>query len=197
MEQPIFNPYMGGLVSPQTIGRMMGVNPVPEDSKEEPKEPTEASPRNKRDWNDFLLWLDKKGIKGNPKLDKGDLGNKYFNEYLSTHKDTSLNKDIIPLIRKSYTNLRDYNIQQILAGKSTYQGKSGAGTDTTDFMKHIVLNEQSKDPNYVGQHLTRTYFPATEFKQYEDGKLQSVEKTPTASKEDVQALIEKTKKTTQ
>lgn len=193
MEQPIFNPYMGGLVSPQTIGRMMGINSIPEDSKEEPKEPQEASERNKRDWNDFLLWLDKKGVKGDAKLDKGNLGNKYFDEYLSTHKDTSLTKEIIPSIRKSYTGLRDYNIQQILAGKSTYLGKSGKDADVDNFMKHIVLNEQSSDPNYVGQHLTRTYFPSVGYKEYVNDKLTKSESKDIASPTDVQSVIEKTK----
>ena len=29
----------------------------------------------------------------------------------------------------------------------------------SDFMNHIVENEKTTNPNYVGQHLTQTMFP--------------------------------------
>ena len=44
-------------------------------------------------------------------------------------------------------------IKEIKAGKANFSG------NPEDFMKHIVLNEQTQNPNYVGQHLTQTPFP--------------------------------------
>ena len=107
----------------------------------------------KSDWNNYLTWLDKKGMRGKPELDKGGLGNNLFKEYLKENPNTSLSEKIIPSIRKAYLDLRNDRLKEIQSGKGTY-----AGTPES-FMKHIVLNEQSKDPNYVGQHLTQTMFP--------------------------------------
>ena len=35
----------------------------------------------KSDWNNFLTWLDKKGLKGKPELDKDNKGNELFKQY--------------------------------------------------------------------------------------------------------------------
>ena len=142
---------------------------------------TEASDKNKQDWNDFLGWLEKKGVRGSAALDKGNLGNKYFDEYVTTHKDTSLNKDVLPLIRNSYLSLRNQGIESIKAGKSSYQGQSGPETDTSNFMNHIIKNEKTQNPNYVGQHLTMTYFPSTTGKTYVNNKLVSAKQVPVAT----------------
>ena len=131
---------------------------VDKDGKEEEGEPM-VTEKHKADWNKYLTWLDAKKMKGTPDLDKGGLGNKLFNQYIKENPTTSLNPNIIPGIRKEYQILRQSGIDDILKGKAYFLGKTGKDTDTSNFMKHIELNEKSKDPNYVGQHLTQTFFP--------------------------------------
>lgn len=125
----------------------------------------------KSDWNDFLGYLDKKGVRGKPELDKGNLGNQYFQQYLKENPKTSLSVEIIPEIRKQYIAERDRGIADIKAGRGELMGKSGPDVDVSPFMRHIVLNEQSQDPNYVGQHLTQTPFRGTALVSRDTGKI--------------------------
>jgi len=135
-----------------------GSEPVPA-STPTPQPVTEISDRTKSDWNRFLSFLDEKGVRGNPDLDKGGKGEKLFDEYISKTKDTTLTRDVLPLIRKGYMDLRQSNIQDIQSGKGALQGKTGKDVDFSNFMRHIVENEKTSNPNYVGQHLTQTFFP--------------------------------------
>lgn len=131
----------------------------PKHNEKEEKEEPILIDKHKEDWNKYLKWLESKKMRGIPDLDKGGLGNQLFNQYLKENPSTSLTADIIPGIRKEYMKLRESGIDDIAKGKAYFMGKTGRDADTTNFMRHIVLNEQSKDPNYVGQHLTQTYFP--------------------------------------
>lgn len=137
----------------------------------------------KSDWNNFLTWLDKKGLKGKPELDKDNKGNELFKQYLKENPNTSLTEKIIPSIRKAYLDLRDDRIKEIKAGKANFSG------NPEDFMKHIVLNEQTKDPNYVGQHLTQTMFPGAKlYSKIEDAE--SEQKIPLLGKGGTQTASE-------
>jgi len=134
--------------------------------------------RIKSDWNDFLSWMKSKGVQGKPELDKGDLGNKYFKEYIKANPQTSLSEKTIPIIRQEYVKLRNEKAADILAGKSEFTlpdlGKLTGETARKHmdrFMGHIVKNELSEHPDYVGQHLTQTFFPGAENSEYVDGKL--------------------------
>jgi hypothetical protein len=143
-----------------------------EDGNEEPKIDMNKV---KQDWNAYLDYLEEKGVKGLPALDKDNLGNKYFKEYLRKNPNTSLNENIIPKIREAYKTLRDSQIADMQAGKATYQGKSGKDVDYSGFMKHIVDNELTENPNYIGQHLTQTKFPGGAIVEKNTGKV--LEKT--------------------
>lgn len=136
--------------------------------------------RIKKDWNSFLSWMESKGVKGKDTLDKGGLGNQYFKEYIKLNPETSLNESVIPIIRGEYKKLRDDNVADILAGKGEFN-LPGIGKLTGEpakkyidrFMGHILANEKSENPNYVGQHLTQTYFPPATEEVYVDDKLVS------------------------
>jgi hypothetical protein len=76
-----------------------------------------------------------------------------------------LSPAVIPKIREAYTELRNVTMEMIKSGKGGFKdskGKvqKGPNTDFTDYMKFVVENEKTKDPNYVGQNLTKTKFPA-------------------------------------
>lgn len=121
----------------------------------------------RQNWNNYLTWLGKKGMQGKPDLDKGGLGNQLFAQYIKETPNSGLSTAIIPKIRQAYSQLRNEGVAAIKAGKSGFDiggGKIVMGANATDdiltgYMKHIIENEKSKDPNYVGQHLTQTFFP--------------------------------------
>jgi len=138
----------------------------------------------KNDWNDFLSWMDSKKMKGKPELDKGDLGNQYFRQYIKEHPQTSLSEKVIPIIRQEYIKLRDTNLQNIYEGKAQMQTPIGnvsgeaAKKYADNFMGFILLNEKSENPNYVGQRLTMTPFPGAKIKS-EEGEVIEEYKTYT------------------
>jgi hypothetical protein len=107
--------------------------------------------QNKIDWNNFLNHLEAKKLRGLPCLDQNNMGNALFIEYINTHK-TSLSIELIPLIRAEYLEIRNRLIKDIESGKvlCTHPGR---------FMLHVVNNEKTTNPNYVGQNLTKSYFP--------------------------------------
>jgi hypothetical protein len=139
-----------------------------EDGSEEPKVDMQKV---KQDWNAYLDYLDTKKISDRKELDKNDLGNKYFREYLKANPNTSLNENIIPKIREAYLDLRNRSIADMQLGKASYQGKSGKDVDYSNYMRHIVDNEKSEFPNYVGQHLTQTRFPGGIIKDKKTGQV--------------------------
>jgi len=153
--------------SPKNMGEM----PESEEMVEmEETEPTDdpAKPLNFKEmleWNKYLDYLDEKKVRGTPELDKNDLGNKYFREYIKSNPQTPLAaEDFIPRLRTSYLQLRDYNLGRIRTGKAT------TTVPEERFMPHIVLNEKSQQPNYVGKNLTQTRFPGTKWINEENGK---------------------------
>ena len=122
---------------------------TPDDENGEP-----VSDKVKQDWNMYLSWLDKKGMRGKKELDSGDLGNKLFRQYLKETPNTNLSEKIIPSIRQAYVDLRNDRLKEIQGGSATT-----STVNPENFMNHILLNEKSEQPNYVGQHLTQTMFP--------------------------------------
>lgn len=143
---------------------------VTEEEKEpvkdgETKEP--ISPELKQNWNRFLDWLDVKGVRGDASLDKGDLGNKYFRQYLKETPNSGLSEESLPLIRQGYMEMRNQGLEDYKSGKMGFE----KGTTPENFMKYIVLNESTEHPNYVGQHLTRTRFPGAKVRLLDKGKV--------------------------
>jgi hypothetical protein len=136
---------------------------VAEDDAESDVDPEKL----KKDWNAFLRYAEEKKFRGKEELDKNDLGNKMYREYIKKTPGTSLNESVIPQIRKLYIDYRNQNLADIKAGKQAF----AEGTNEENYMRHITLNELSENPNYVGQHLTQTYFPEAKIVTKENGKV--------------------------
>ena len=142
-------------------------NPESNGDSKEPEPGDVVTDTDRQNWNNYLNWLGKKGMQGKPELDKGGLGNKLFAQYIKEVPNSGLSTEILPKIRKAYGQLREEGIAAIKAGKSGFDtggGKIVMGANATDdilthYMSHIPANELSKEPNYVGQHLTQTFFP--------------------------------------
>ena len=144
------------------------------------EQPTEGTPdvgKVKKDWNNFLTWMESKNVRGKQDLDKNDLGNIYFRQYIKENPGTSLSEEVIPIIRQEYVKDREKKAQDILSGKGSFKIE-GVGEVSGEkakpymdrFMPGILKNEASKNPNYVGQFLTQTPFVGFEMEYYEDDK---------------------------
>jgi len=144
------------------------------------EQPTEGTPdvgKIKKDWNNFLTWMESKNVRGKQDLDKNDLGNIYFRQYIKENPGTSLSEEVIPIIRQEYVKDREKKAQDILSGKGSFKIE-GVGEVSGEkakpymdrFMPGILKNEASKNPNYVGQFLTQTPFVGFEMEYYEDDK---------------------------
>lgn len=107
--------------------------------------------QNRIDWNNFLNYLEAKKLRGLPCLDRNNMGNLLFIEYINTNK-TTLSVELIPLIRAEYLEIRAKLLLDIQTGKKSC-------THPDRFMLHVLNNEKSTNPNYVGQNLTKSYFP--------------------------------------
>ena len=142
-------------------------NPESNGDSKEPEPKDGVTDADKQNWNNYLTWLGKKGMQGKDELDKGGLGNKLFAQYIKEVPNSGLSIDILPKIRAAYGQLRNEGIASIKAGKNGFDmggGKVVMGANATDeilthYMSHIPANEKSTDPNYVGKHLTQTFFP--------------------------------------
>lgn len=119
----------------------------------------ELTPKQMLGWNKFLSSLEKKGLKGKPELDKNNLGNRLFKEWLKENPDEGLSEQDIPKVRKTYSNQRTMRLKEIKEGKGGFD----KGANEENFMRFIVENEKAKDPNYVGMRLTQTPFPGSVF----------------------------------
>jgi hypothetical protein len=157
-------------MSEGTPGQVKKVEVTEEETTPDDENAEGVSDKIKEDWNMYLSWLDKKGMKGKPELDKGDVGNKLFKQYLKETPNTSLSEKVIPSIRKAYVDLRNDRLKEIQSG-----GATTSTVNPENFMNHILLNEKSNDPNYVGQHLTQTMFPGGKVTNEATGEVKKVE----------------------
>lgn len=78
---------------------------------EKPAPPTGYKPlsvQQRKDWNDFLDYMEKSGIGGKPELDRRDqfLGLQYLDRYRQMNPKTTVTKDIIPFVQYEQNLLR-------------------------------------------------------------------------------------------
>lgn len=111
--------------------------------------------QHRKDWNSYVGWLKQQGLSGSPELDKNNLGYQKFDEFVKTNPNTSLNRELLPNIRKEMLNYRQWVLDQAQKSKAQIPGVSSP----EQFMRKTILNEQTKNPDYPGQNLTFLPFP--------------------------------------
>lgn len=119
----------------------------------------------RRDWNAYLLHLEKKGRKGKPELDTGGAGYKEFDDYVKANPTTSLSRAALPVIRKELLNYR-----QSVLDMNKKQRVLAEGVTEENFMRKLVDNEKTKDPDYPGMNLTMVSFPESYLTTFQNGK---------------------------
>lgn len=130
---------------------------MPDNSNDDPQ----VTNKLRKDWNDYTSWLAARGLKGNPSLDKGGLGYKYFDDYIKQNPTTSLSRDTMPIVRKELLNYRQWVLDEDKKPANVRRGELDKKNGVTEenFMRVLVNNEKTQDPNLPGTFLTQVKFP--------------------------------------
>lgn len=120
----------------------------------------------RKDWNNYVGWLDKQGLKGNPALDKDELGGKMIDKYREENPGTSITREMITPIQQDFSNYKNYIINKVKKGEATY----APGVNDENLLKDI-----SKVDGWAGQFTTSFSYPPEYLKIFENGKLVSNE----------------------
>jgi len=131
--------------------------------------PDDTKPVNNKmrsDWNGFIDYLEKKGMKGKPDLDKGGLGYKMFDDYVKQTPGVSLSRESLPIIRKDLLNYRQWVLNEQQKPESQKVARLADNVTPQNFMSNVLANEKTADPNYPGTNLTSTRFPSQYLESY-------------------------------
>ena len=119
-----------------------------------PKGYKPLSVQQRKDWNNFLDYLDKSGVGGSPELDKRDqsLGLKYLEQYRQANPQTTVNKDVIPLVQYEQNLLRKGNQFPGLKPEELAYIKKG--------LSPAYLNRPTSDvDSWLGSLTSKSYYP--------------------------------------
>ena len=104
----------------------------------------------KVEWNNYVDYLEKKGLKGSKELDKGkgdmNVGRKVLAEYIKSNPDTLLTLDMVGAIQNEFTKTKSKLESDIKQGKISTTAKE-------------VLPNLSKQDIYPGSKTTTYKFP--------------------------------------
>lgn len=125
-------------------------------------DPNESvSDKLRRDWNDYISFLEKKGYKGHPALDKNDLGGKMIDLYRKENPNTSISREKIKDVQSEFAKYRDYALSEIKNKKAAF----AAGTNENNFLKNLSIID-----GIAGQKTTSFSFPLSYLESFVDGK---------------------------
>lgn len=120
----------------------------------------------REEWNKFLDFLDKKGMRGKPELDKNDLGGKMIDEYRKINPNTPIKRELIPAIQKEFGRYRDWSLGEVKAGRSALS----EGVTPENYMRSLSIVD-----GIPGQRTTSFKFPLSYMQTFNNGKLVSNE----------------------
>jgi hypothetical protein len=118
-------------------------------------------------WNQYVDWLEKKGMKGSPALDKGDLGGKMIDIYRMENPTTLVSRQSIVPIQNEFSKYRQYTLNEI----RNKRAELAPGVKEEDFMKNLSIVD-----NIPGQRTTSFKFPDEYLKTFLNGQLVGTEK---------------------
>lgn len=119
----------------------------------------------RQDWNDYVDWLEKKGLKGDTSLDEGDLGLKMIEEYRSEHPETTVSNETVGRIQEEFENYKQWVVDQVKQGKAAF----APGVTEESFMKNL-----SDKDGYAGSLTTAKKFPAAYLQKTVGGATRTV-----------------------
>ena len=113
------------------------------------------------EWGKYVDWLEKRGLKGHPSLDKDDLGGKMIDAYRKENPSTPISREIIPTIQKEFSKYRDWSLNQVKEGKA----KLSDGVTPENYMKALSIVD-----GIPGQRTTSFKFPESYLTTFNNGK---------------------------
>jgi hypothetical protein len=124
--------------------------------------PKELTPAQRMAWNAYVDFLEKKGYKGSPDLDKKETGlaKSLFEQFKQTNPTSPLNYDDIKSVQMEMQRLKDTaqgfaarhgdkNAKNVMVGVSPIDG--WPGSKTTSFKFPAMTEQQFHDNNLVKQ----------------------------------------------
>lgn len=100
-------------------------------------------------WNNYVGWLQKKGVAGSPSLNSNGLGHQMLNQYMQENPNSGLTPDNVIPIQQDFQNYRQYNLNRVKQGTM----QLAPGTTPDNFMSNI-----SKVDGYPGSNTTSYQF---------------------------------------
>lgn len=119
----------------------------------------------RQDWNDYVDWLEKKGLKGDVSLDEGDLGLKMIEEYRAEHPETTVSNETVKQVQEEFEDYKKWVVDQVKQGKAAF----APGVTEESFMKNL-----SDKDGYAGSLTTAKKFPAAYLQQTVGGATRTI-----------------------
>lgn len=132
----------------------------------DPGDPTAPPVDNKtrQDWNDYVDWLDKKGLKGHPSLDHNEKGFQMIDQYRKENPGTTVSREMVTPIQQEFSKYRDYALGQIQKGGGAF----APGTNKDNFLRAL-----STVDGIPGQRTTSYKFPLGYMKDMNTGEVKN------------------------
>ena len=123
--------------------------------------PKGLTPQQRKDWNNYVSWLEQKGYKGSPLLDKKDTGlaTSLFNQFRKENPTATISLDNVKSVQSEMERLAEA-ARQLEARR----GNPNAAN---------IMQGTSKVDGWPGSKTTSFKFPDLEQLVYNNGKLQS------------------------
>lgn len=132
--------------------------------------------KNRADWNKYVDYLDKKGMKGHPSLDKGGNDVKMINQFRKEDPTTTMSKEMVTPIQKEFSSYRTSMIQKIkdkkalMTDSESPNGRYAKPNENLDnYMKDLSVVD-----GIAGQRTTMHKFPDAKLKTVAPDKTESV-----------------------
>jgi hypothetical protein len=117
-------------------------------------------------WNSYVDWLEAKGLKGNPSLDKDDFGGQMIDKYKLENPDSPISREMIIPIQKDFSVYRDFVLEDVKNKKA----RLADGVTPETFMKDLSVVD-----GIAGQKTTKFKFPFKYLETYMGDKLEKKE----------------------
>ncbi|HMW10866.1 MAG TPA: hypothetical protein PJ987_10545 [Bacteroidia bacterium] len=117
-------------------------------------------------WNSYVDWLEAKGLKGNPSLDKDDFGGQMIDKYKLENPDSPISREMIIPIQKDFIVYRDFVLEEVKNKKA----RLADGVTPETFMKDLSVVD-----GIAGQKTTKFKFPFKYLETYMGDKLEKKE----------------------
>jgi hypothetical protein len=133
----------------------------------------EIAPEKKQAWNQYVDWLDTKGMKGSKQLDSKGLGNKMIEEYNKENPDSGLSVDDVRGVQETMFRTAEAarafdkrrggkESDKIMEGTSKFDGYAGSKTTSFKFPSATAVTKHNDQVTSVkGLGLTDSNLQAT------------------------------------